>query len=377
MPNFLEFFAGGGMARAGLGNDWACQWANDFDPTKARIYRENWGGNELVEGDVAAVDPTTVPPADLAWASFPCQDLSLAGDKEGIGHSNAKKRTRSGTFWPFMRLMRTVRPTLIVLENVEGALTSNDGQDIRAICSALSGADYRFGPLVIDAALFVPQSRPRLFVIAVRQGATIPEHLCQFGPESLWHDNAVIRAFGSISDEARGKWIWWTLPAPVRRVRRLGTLIEKNPRGWVSWHSKQETDYLLSLMNELHRSKVRQAQELHRRIVGTVYRRTRNGKQRAEVRFDGVAGCLRTSAGGSSRQIVLEVNGSQVRSRLLSPREAARLQGLPASYWLPPEYNDAYDVVGDGLCVPVVAHLRRYLLDPLAAANAEMAQAIA
>jgi DNA (cytosine-5)-methyltransferase 1 len=87
--------------------------------------------------------------------------------------------------------------------------------------------------------------------------------------------------------------------------------------------------------------------------------------QRAEVRFDEIAGCLRTPGGGSSRQTIIVVHGNKVRSRLLSPREAARLMGLPDEYVLPKNYNDAYRLMGDGVAVPVVSHLSRYLLEPL------------
>ena len=72
---FYEFFAGGGMARMGLGPDWTCLFANDFDPDKAESYRANWGGEEFFCGDLARVGPEQLPGvADLAWASFPCQD---------------------------------------------------------------------------------------------------------------------------------------------------------------------------------------------------------------------------------------------------------------------------------------------------------------
>ena len=103
---------------------------------------------------------------------------------------------------------------------------------------------------------------------------------------------------------------------------------------------------------------------LGRRTVGTIYRRTRpdeqgTKRQRAEVRFDEIAGCLRTPAGGSSRQTILVVEGRKVRSRLLSTREAARLMGLSDDYRLPERYNEAYHVCGDGVCVPVVRHLGR------------------
>ena len=89
---------------------------------------------------------------------------------------------------------------------------------------------------------------------------------------------------------------------------------------------------------------------------------------RAEARFDGVAGCLRTPSGGSSRQAVVLVEGKRVRSRLLAPREAAHLMGLPGSYELPESYNDAYHLCGDGVAAPVVGHLAQHLQEPMALA---------
>ena len=80
MGKFYEFFAGGGMARAGLGPEWNCLFANDFDPKKAASYIANWGSRSMKVGDVAGLTTADLPPdADMAWASFPCQDLSLAG----------------------------------------------------------------------------------------------------------------------------------------------------------------------------------------------------------------------------------------------------------------------------------------------------------
>jgi DNA (cytosine-5)-methyltransferase 1 len=127
-------------------------------------------------------------------------------------------------------------------------------------------------------------------------------------------------------------------------------------------------------MTPLHRQKVAKAMQAGRRTVGAVYRRTRPDehgvkRQRAEVRFDEIAGCLRTPAGGSSRQTILVVEGETVRSRLLSPREAARLMGLRDDYQLPARYNDAYHVCGDGVCVPVVRHIARQILEQLLNAN--------
>src|SRR5947208_7451855 len=81
MPSFYEFFAGGGMARAGLANEWTCLLANDIDEKKGASYAANWGDEHLAVRDVAELTIADLPGrADLAWASFPCQDLSLAGN---------------------------------------------------------------------------------------------------------------------------------------------------------------------------------------------------------------------------------------------------------------------------------------------------------
>ena len=363
------------MARAGLGNAWECVFANDFDSMKAATYTANWGAKHLLCEDVAKVQTSQLPgTAALAWASFPCQDLSLAGDYLGLGNATATVMTRSGTFWPFWSLMRSLKkegrgPKIIVLENVYGALTSRGGKDFSAICSALSGSDYRFGAIVVDAVRFVPQSRQRVFFIAIDSSVIAPDHITTNAPTSEWHPRALITAYENISDSAKRKWLWWNLPMPSVRKVELVDLIEDIPTG-VKWHDKSDTETLLNMMTPLHRAKVEVARLSGKRMVGCLYKRTRQDvsgvkSQRAEVRFDGVAGCLRTPGGGSSRQTIVVVDGSLVRSRLVSPREAARLMGLSDKYKLPARYNDAYHVAGDGVCVDVVRYISKYLLEAM------------
>lgn len=149
-------------------------------------------------------------------------------------------------------------------------------------------------------------------------------------------------------------------------------MIEDDPVG-VEWHTQSETAKLLRMMSDINSEKVSEAKGAGRRMVGAVYKRTRRDDvgrkvQRAEIRFDDIAGCLRTPAGGSSRQVIVIVEGKSVRSRLISPRETARLMGLPDSYRLPTNYNEAYHLTGDGVAVPVVRHLARYILEPLVSA---------
>ena len=133
MRTFYEFFAGGGMARAGLGSGWKCLLANDFDRKKGVTYANNWGEDHLVIDDIRNIGPEDMPgQPDLVWGSFPCQDLSLAGGGAGL------RGDRSGTFWPFMSHIETLKeenraPAIIALENVLGTLTSHKGKDFTAI----------------------------------------------------------------------------------------------------------------------------------------------------------------------------------------------------------------------------------------------------
>lgn len=364
-PTYYEFFAGGGMARAGLGEGWRCLFANDFDPRKGRSYVENWGGAEFKLGDIHKLNAADLPGrADLAWASFPCQDLSLAGNGAGL------EGERSGAFWGFDLLMRGLRrdhraPNILVIENVVGAITSNRGRDFDVLCRSLFELGYVFGALTIDAAHFVPQSRPRLFIVAVRKDVPIARSLVAEDPDSAWASAALCKAQAALRPDLRKAWRWWRLPPPPKRNLGFDQLIDECDD--VTWHSPAETERLIAMMSEVNRAKLQTAIDKGGRLFGTVYRRTRldaHGEkvQRAEIRFDGVAGCLRTPEGGSSRQTVVMVEQGRVRSRLMTAREAARLMGVAEGYKLPARYNEAYHLLGDGVAVPVVRFLAENLL---------------
>jgi DNA (cytosine-5)-methyltransferase 1 len=303
--------------------------------------------------------------ADLVWGSFPCQDLSLAGGGAGL------RGDRSGTFWPFIAQLEELKiagraPTVIAVENVVGTLTSHKGADFTAICEALDNLGYRYGAFIADASHFVPQSRPRLFVIAIEKN--VEPLKTGLEPTAPWHTAALKKAYSQLPEYLKQSWLWWHMPKPPKREMRFADVIEAKPAS-VKWHTAAETRALLSMMSDVNLAKVETAKAAGVAMVGGVYKRTRYHHgikvQRAEVRFDDVAGCLRTPAGGSSRQLILVVDGERIRSRLISTRETARLMGLPDSYELPQAYNEAYHLTGDGVAVPVVRYIAKHILEPV------------
>jgi DNA (cytosine-5)-methyltransferase 1 len=372
-PHFLEFFAGGGMARQGLSGLFDCAFANDFDPMKCAAYRLNYPGDPIDEGDIWDLDASKLPETSLAWASFPCQDLSLAGERRGL---NAP---RSGAFWGFWNVIETLgprAPRTLAIENVAGLLSSHGGRDFTALITQLADAGYRVGAMLIDAALFSPQSRQRLFIVAHK--GKLPSGLVADQPDAVYHPALLCSAVDALPDQTRMAWVWWRLPYPPKRNSDLAALLERNPPE-AAWRSDAAAQKLIAQMAPLHRQRVEAALAESRWRAGAVFRRIReeNGQriQRAEIRYDGMAGCLRTPAGGSSKQLLLITENGRARLRPLLAREAARLMGCEDSYRLPDKETAALKVLGDGVSVPAVRWLGQHLLSPLVSGVSERAAA--
>ena len=363
---FQEFFAGGGMVRQALGDNWSCVFANDFDGKKAMIYQQNWGANgELFVGDIKNINSQHLDtPSDLAWASFPCQDLSLAGKGKGL---NAE---RSGMFHVFWKKLNDASqnigmPKIIALENVCGMLTSNGGDDFQEVMRTFHNNGYFAGALILDAKDFLPQSRKRVFVIGIRNDLSIDPVLVATNPTNYGHPHQLTRAYEKLPKKLRSNWLWYNIHKPCSRKDDLIDILE--PITKTKWNSGEKTQSILSKMSSVNLKKVEAAQNLRSPTVGGLFMRTRKIEETrrvfAEVRFDGISGCLRTPNGGSSRQSILYIDGSDIRSRLLTARETARLMGLPEKFKLPTNQNAALHLTGDGVAVPVVEHLKTCLFE--------------
>lgn len=367
MLTALDFFAGSGLVRLGLAPQFRTVWANDICPKKRDTYLSNFPKDNFLLADIQTVSGRDVPCADLAWASFPCQDLSLAGNLGGI-----ESGTRSGLFWEWVRILKEMRdarkaPPILVAENVVGFLVADQGRHFRRAYEALRELGYRLGAIVIDAEAFVPQSRKRAFIVGVEEKIAL-NGLAQKLPCGTYHPKNLVRTAFMIDDP---KWIWWSLPIPRQRKPTFGDLCERD----APCDAPSKTRELCEMLSPLNRKKLEAARKANTFFAGTAYRRTRpdgNGikRQRLEVRFDGTAGCLRTPNGGSSRQTVVIVDHGSVRSRLITLRECARLMGAPDSYRLSGSYNDGYRAMGDAVAVPVTRWLTQHILAPLTGRSA-------
>lgn len=363
----LEFFAGIGLARMGLeAAGWKVVFANDIDPKKLEMHRGHWGDDPSYKlGNIFDLRPEDVPTAELAWASFPCIDLSLAGNRAGLSGAS------SGAYWGFYRLLDQLtdrRPPIVIVENVHGMLTSHGGLDLRVILTGLNELGYTVDLLAIDASQFVPQSRPRLFIV----GLAAPYALSA-GPamESAVRPRSVIR-FRETNDDLR----WGVLAThSLPEVRRsLEDVLERFPADVDIWWSPSETARLIGQMSPRHLGAVEALRSLSKLSYATVYRRVRSTGCMAEVRLDGLAGCLRTPRGGSSRQFVLEMGRGCVRARHMTAIEYARLQGA-GDFRIRVPFNQALFGFGDAVCVPAVSWLAKEVREAASRLSGDLAVA--
>jgi len=359
---FAEFFAGIGLMRIGLEKaGWQIALANDIDPDKWQMYKDHFGDNgEFIVDDIHKLTADQIPSVGLATASFPCNDLSLAGSRQGLAGE------QSSAFWGFVDVLKSMKrdrrlPPLVLLENVTGFLSSHDGQDFEDALLALNDLGYATDAFVIDAARFVPQSRQRLFVVGLKSREVASLHDSPGFYESEVRPPA-LASFILMHPDIN--WDIRNLPPLPSRRKHLAEIVEELSPNHAMWWNRQRADYMLNQMSPKHRAKADAMIKGATKQYGTVFRRVRNGKSMAELRTDGIAGCLRTPRGGSGRQILFVAGNGRFAVRLLTARECSRLMGAD-DFAIKTPLNQALFGFGDAVCVPVIEWIARNYLNPV------------
>lgn len=357
-----EYFAGIGLFRMGLeAAGWRVVYANDWNAERAKMYRGFFGEDYEVK-DIFSVALDEIPQTILATCSFPCIDLSLAGKREGINGRH------SGAFWGFydkLREQEAKAPPIVLLENVTGWLYSNGGEDFYATAKSLNKLGYACDVFMLNARSFIPQSRPRLFMVGIKEGAEIDNRASLPARSKRLMPDRLKRLMLETDDI---QWAWLDIPEPpsYRNTGFSHEIVEELSIQDLRWWPDQKVEKHLAMMPPSHLAMVKRMARLKGERFRTFFRRRRAEGQRAEVRSDDIAGCLRTAVGGSGKQFLVAAGNDSIRMRTLTAREYARLQGVPDSFPIVADSErQALNAFGDAICVPVVSWLATEILQPL------------
>jgi DNA (cytosine-5)-methyltransferase 1 len=224
-----SFFSGVGGLDMGLERaGWRTVSFSEIDPYASAVLAQRWPGvpnlgsivdlaSELLvaerpRGESAdqrgrhaaqVTESRGIPAATLWTGGFPCQDLSVAGKRRGMGEG-----TRSGLAYSFLALAERHRPRFVLLENVPGLLSSHGGRDMAALLGALVELGYGVGYRVLDARYFgVPQRRRRVFILGDslggRAGAERAAEVLSVGSRCHRHPPAGVEAGPGVASGAR------------------------------------------------------------------------------------------------------------------------------------------------------------------------------
>jgi DNA (cytosine-5)-methyltransferase 1 len=355
-PRVAEFFSGIGLVRLGLeAEGLKVVFANDIDSTKRRVYEANFGARNFLLSDVRSLTGDDVPSVEMAVASFPCTDLSLAGPRAGLDGQS------SGLVHEFLRILAEMgkrKPEVVLLENVLGFASSNAGDDLRITIERLNTIGYVCDIAVLNAANFVPQSRPRIFIIAWLSNPVGPQLLFESDLRPSW----VLR-FREKNHYLGLKAL--KFPPLPHCSETLSDVVDKLDSDDRSWWNVERLGKFAGSLSEIQTTRLRNLEESPDIRWATAYRRTRHGKAVWEIRKDDISGCLRTGKGGSSRQALVEAGKGESRVRWMTAREYCRLQGAPNIDLADLTENQGRFALGDAVCVPAISWLARYALLPL------------
>jgi DNA (cytosine-5)-methyltransferase 1 len=264
-------------------------------------------------------------------------------------------------FWEFARVLEEMgdrRPATVLLENVPSFGSSRGGEDLREALARLNALGYSCDLFIVNARVFVPQSRPRLFIVGVQQPPDEPSDWTPTELRPAWLV-ALAGRHPELRLHAR------PLRQPSQCAGVLADAVQKLPDADPRWWEPERVERFVSSLSPVQSARLRDLSGWRQTRFATAYRRTRHGQAVWEIRPDEISGCLRTARGGSSKQALVAASRGRVKIRWMTPREYARLQGAPRYRLAAVSDNQALFGLGDAVCVPVVAWIARDYLVPL------------
>lgn len=303
---YVELFAGIGGFRIGLDRlGGSCVFASEVDRFARANYEANHGDRPA--GDITRISENDIPDHDMLVGGFPCQSFSFSGERKGFDDH------RGVLFLEIARILEKKKPKVILLENVRGLLTHEDGKTLQVIVSHLQQNDYKISYRVLDAATIVPQERKRIYIVGRRNDLV----------------TAAEFVFPSIPNLGRG----------------FKDIVEK------SLETSMLEKLQLSSRQEL---KVR-LQNYTEQFPGARF--LSNFELPTKTLQSSYASYM---AGSQFVRVTSEDNKESDTWRRLSPREAARLQGFPESFQLCE--NRPYHLLGNAVVPSMICLVAAQLL---------------
>ena len=336
---FVDLFAGIGGTRLGVeAVGGRCVFTSEWDKFAKVTYRTNFGMDNPIAGDVTKIPSDHIPSHELLVAGFPCQPFSIAGisKKNALGRPHGFADEAQGTlFFEIARILRDLSPKAFLLENVKNLQSHNRGRTfdvIRRILTEDLGYNLHFG--VIDAAIFVPQHRERIFLVGFRDPV-----------DFSWDDIAI-----PSSDDG-----------PL-----LDTILhpedgsEESEERFTDDQGRVHQKYILSdkLWSYL-------------KAYAEKHRKKGNGFGYGLVQPSDIARTLSARYYKDGSEILVARDSGNPRR--LTPRECSRLMGFDQTggqpFEIPVSDTQAYKQFGNAVVVPIirsiVSAMRPYLVEPI------------
>lgn len=284
--DYIELFAGIGGFRSALDElGGRCVFASEIDRFAQQSYKALYSGADELRGDITKIDARTIPDHDLLVAGFPCQSFSVAGQRKGFDD------TRGTLFFEIARIAKEKRPRVMLLENVKGLLSHDEGRTIEIMAQTLDEIGYTIDFAVLNSKYFgVPQNRERIFIVCARDM-----------PHKEWNiegKDVVSRAKKRIQSLGVRTFNFdWPDNSTV--TKRLRDVLESEVDEKY-YLSEEKTAQLITQLIE--RDQVKGQLPLPLNLVS----------RGAESRSDDVAYCLKSAEGGSTKQHLLEISVNRI-----------------------------------------------------------------
>lgn len=319
----IDLFAGIGGIRLGFenafGKDLDTVFVSEWDEWAARTYRENFGEQPPVEGDITKIAAKDIPPFDICLAGFPCQAFSFAGSHKGF-EDDYKGQSRGTLFAEVVRICDYHKPRVIFCENVKGLVRHDRGRTFEVIRGAFEEIGYKVFAEVLNSKNFgVPQNRERIYIVCFRSDIAPDD----FAFPTHAGRKKVIR---DILDDA---------PIPSKYYlsnRYLEVLREHRARHEAAGHG---FGYVIRDLDDISGAIV----------CGGM---GREGNLIIDHREHSMIPTTNIRGG---------INEEDVRK--LTPREWARLQGFPESFVLTEADTHLYKQFGNSVSVPVITAIAK------------------